>query len=226
MKNIMKSLVLVMVVVLMLAVFTACNLTTTCSHEGGTATCTEQAVCEKCGESYGETLAHAIVVREAVEATCTDSGMTEGSYCSVCSEVFAAQEVIPADGHNMAAATCDAPSTCTVCGHTEGEAIANHTINATYKNSVLTFACTTCSDVFTPANSVVYDGENTKYSITIQNADQKPNKGTLTVVDGAYKLESTVDEISLNNMDEERRTEFYRSLRTLASSISDAVKEI
>jgi len=36
----------------------------------------------------------------------------------------------------------------------------------------------------------------------------------------------TVDEISLNNMDEDRRTEFYRSLRTLANSISEAVKEI
>ena len=119
MKNIMKTLVLVMVVVLMLAVVTACN-TTACSHEGGTATCSEQAVCEKCGESYGETLAHTIVVREAVEATCTDSGMTEGSYCSVCSEVFAAQEAIPAKGHTEVVDEAVA-ATCTETGLTEGK---------------------------------------------------------------------------------------------------------
>lgn len=35
-----------------------------------------------------------------------------------------------------------------------------------------------------------------------------------------------VDEISLKGTDEDHRTEFYRALRTLANSISDAVKEI
>ena len=110
MKNIIKTLVVVMVVVFALAVFTACNIeipttpttpTTpaSCEHAGGTATCTEAAVCEKCGESYGELAPHTTVTREAVEATCTEGGMTEGSYCSVCSEVFAAQEVVPAKGH-------------------------------------------------------------------------------------------------------------------------------
>lgn len=34
-----------------------------------------------------------------------------------------------------------------------------------------------------------------------------------------------VDEVSLKNMDEDRRTEFYRSLRTLANSITEAIRE-
>ena len=60
MKNIIKTLVVVMVIVLALAAFTACDLNpqpTTppaCEHTGGTATCENAAVCEKCGESYGE----------------------------------------------------------------------------------------------------------------------------------------------------------------------------
>ena len=122
MKNIMKSLAFLMVVIMMVAGFAACDLlpSTDCAHEGGTATCTEQAVCTKCGQSYGEALGHTVVVREAVEATCTDSGMTEGSYCSVCSEVFSAQEVIPAKGHTEVVDAA-VEATCTETGLTEGK---------------------------------------------------------------------------------------------------------
>ncbi len=100
MKNIIKTLVMVMVLVLALAVFTACtDPTPACEHTGGTATCSDAAVCEKCGESYGETLAHTTVTRAGKEATCTEDGLTEGSYCSVCMEVIASQTKIPALGH-------------------------------------------------------------------------------------------------------------------------------
>ena len=61
-----------------------------------------------------------------------------------------------------------------------------------------------------------------KYNTTVKLTE----KGKSVTKQLFKAIESTVDEISLNNMDEERRTEFYRSLRTLASSISDAVKEI
>ncbi len=42
---------------------------------------------------------HIIVTDPAVAATCTEPGLTEGSHCSKCGEVFLAQEVIPALGH-------------------------------------------------------------------------------------------------------------------------------
>ena len=169
------------------------------------ATCTDTGLTEgkKCKDCGTVTLAQEVapalghlndVPLAKVDPNCTDTGLTAGVKCSRCQVDTTPQEVVSALGHKMTVATCYVPSTCTVCGHTEGEAIANHTINATYKNSVLTYACTTCSDVFAPVNSVVYDGENTKYSIIIQNAKSEPNKGTLTVEDGAYKLESTVDE--------------------------------
>ena len=43
--------------------------------------------------------AHNVVVDEAVEATCTTTGLTKGSHCSICGTVFEEQEVIPEKGH-------------------------------------------------------------------------------------------------------------------------------
>lgn len=43
---------------------------------------------------------HTVVTHPAVEATCTKTGLTEGSYCSVCGKVLVAQEVVPALGHD------------------------------------------------------------------------------------------------------------------------------
>ncbi len=44
------------------------------SHAGGTATCTERAVCAICGERYGELLAHELTLTEKVDATSTTDG--------------------------------------------------------------------------------------------------------------------------------------------------------
>ena len=70
------------------------------AHEHtGTATCTEAAKCTLCGQSYGEALGHTEVVDEAVAPTCTETGLTQGSHCSVCGEVTVAQETVAALGH-------------------------------------------------------------------------------------------------------------------------------
>ena len=60
--------------------------------------------CSVCGQySYVEVpkLEHDIVIDEAVDATCIANGLTEGSHCSLCGEVFEKQEVIPAYGHEF-----------------------------------------------------------------------------------------------------------------------------
>ena len=118
---------------------------TVTAHTGGTATCTDKAVCSVCGMEYGELAPHVFdqkvataeylaseatctqkatyyyscvcgekgtetfehgelaehtaVEISAVEATCTQSGMTAGSKCSVCGEILVAPEEIASLGH-------------------------------------------------------------------------------------------------------------------------------
>ena len=58
-------------------------------HTGGTATCTEQATCERCNEKYGNALGHNYGdLISKIEPTCSATG-TEAHYkCSVCNKVF------------------------------------------------------------------------------------------------------------------------------------------
>ena len=76
----------------------------TCT-EGGYTTYT----CE-CGDSYiaDETaaLGHTEVEIPAVEATCTETGLTAGVKCSVCGEILTAQKEIPALGHEWKGTGC------------------------------------------------------------------------------------------------------------------------
>ena len=90
-----------------------------------------------CGDTYvadeTEALGHTPVTLPGYDATCTEDGMTEGSYCSVCDATIVAQEVIPATGHAFGewsetkAPTCtedgEEQRTCASCGKTETQAI-------------------------------------------------------------------------------------------------------
>jgi len=81
---------------------------TTEKYLASEATCTQKATyyysCV-CGEKdtetfeYGELAEHTAVEIPAVEATCTQSGMTAGSKCSVCGEILVAPEEIASLGH-------------------------------------------------------------------------------------------------------------------------------
>ncbi len=60
---------------------------------------------------------HHIVVDKAILPTCTESGLTEGSHCSICNEVFIAQQEIAALGHDYSSEwTIDVAATCTTDG--------------------------------------------------------------------------------------------------------------
>lgn len=93
------------------------------AHTGGTATCTEKAVCEVCGEKYGEINAsnHTNLVKtEAKDPTCTEEGNIEYWTCKTCDKYFSdaegkteielADTVIEAAGHDYE------DGKCTVCG--------------------------------------------------------------------------------------------------------------
>ena len=63
---------------------------------------------------------HTEVVDKAVEPTCTETGLTEGKHCSVCSAVLVEQKVVPAKGHTEVIDKAVEP-TCTKTGLTEGK---------------------------------------------------------------------------------------------------------
>lgn len=98
-------------------------------HKGGTATCSEKAVCEICKEEYGATTAHdyeAVVIAP----TCTKTGYTEYT-CKVCADNYQADETA-------------------VTAHTydNGKVTVEATCN---EDGVKTYTCIYCPDSYTEA---------------------------------------------------------------------------
>ena len=88
-----------------------------CTNDGE-----ELFVCSICGDTYTESipaLGHTVVVDAAVESTCTETGLTEGSHCELCGTVFVHQYVTPANGHSVVIDAAVEP-TCTETGLKEG----------------------------------------------------------------------------------------------------------
>ncbi len=90
------------------------------------ATCTEDGLrtrkCSRCDQTETEVIpaGHKEEVDEAIEATCTATGLTEGKHCSACGEILVAQEEIAKKCHTE---EIDAAveATCTETGLTEGK---------------------------------------------------------------------------------------------------------
>ena len=114
-------------------------------------TCTEQGYTTyacACGDTYKDAFSdskgHAPVTDKGREATCTETGLTDGSHCSVCNAVIVKPEVIPTKPHSWKGATCQTPRTCGVCGKTDGDPLA-HRWNAATCESPKT--CADCGKV-------------------------------------------------------------------------------
>ena len=120
-----QSIILFMVMFVLILTLSSCtfigqHIFNVHQHEWVDATCTTPKTCSVCNKTEGEALGHEEVILEGKDATCTEDGLTEGRICSICNEVFAAQETIPAKGHNEQITASKDP-TCTEPGLTEGK---------------------------------------------------------------------------------------------------------
>ena len=95
----------------------------TCEENGYT----EYTACVNCGEYKNGiepqvllALGHTEEVIEGRAATCTESGITVGKYCTTCNEMTVEQRVIAAKGHNVVQVSAKA-ATCTEPGQTAGQ---------------------------------------------------------------------------------------------------------
>ena len=124
-------------------------------HSGGEATCLAMAVCDECGNAYGEKADHnysdatcevpktcricTATDGEALghsfsEATCTDAARCDR--CGV--------KDTEALGHDYAMASCETPTTCKRCGHVRSNDALGHSYTATECNAPL--ICERCGD--------------------------------------------------------------------------------
>lgn len=113
------------------------------SHKGGTATCQEQAVCEICNEAYGELGAHSYSTQWTVskEPTCAENG-SKYRACTVegCTAITE-ETAIPALGHTGGTATCQKQAVCSRCGQEYGELGAHKGGTATCQKQAVCSQC-------------------------------------------------------------------------------------
>lgn len=120
---------------------------------------------------------HTVVVDEAVEPTCTTSGLTAGEHCGTCGEVLIAQEIIPATGHEISIAQTvyeltegtDISLDVTItCEHKDGVQLAGHSSNsakASLTNGVLSAKDTGFATIHMTA--MLPDGFGAEFTITV-----------------------------------------------------------
>ena len=105
-----------------------CNAVETADCTGGTATCSTKAVCEVCGEEYGEKDSnnHDLEQHAAKAPTCTEKGWNAYETCSRCD--YTTYVELPALNHDYQAVTVE--PTCETDGYT-------------------IFTCSRCKDSYT-----------------------------------------------------------------------------
>ena len=117
---------------------------------------------------------HTIVIDEAVEPTCTKTGLGEGKHCSVCNEYEWTQELIPPLGHDFGKyvynndATLEADgtetATCSRCGEKDTRVAEGTKLNAT----AVSDAAASTLNIYAHHNTIVV--ENATDEIFVYNA--------------------------------------------------------
>ncbi len=129
-----------------------------------------------------ECVEHVSEVVPAVAPTCTETGLTEGSRCSVCHEVLVKQEEVSATGH-----TWGADNKCTVCG--EPNTCECPTVEQVRSGNTVVFKCSDCGvvkETRTLSSGVKYYVDIAKPHNTTDNYAGSSNGATLKSENGMY----------------------------------------
>ena len=160
--------------------------------------------CVNCGDEIHDTTCEHknVEVLPATEATCTESGLTEGSKCADCGEILKAQEEIPALGHTEEtvegyAATCtEAGLTdgikCSVCGeeieaqeeipakgHTE-ITVEGYAATCTEAGQTNAIVCAVCDEVIQASETIPATGHNYKKVSGTKRLDEESGEWVVT----------------------------------------------
>ncbi len=151
---------------------------------------------------------HTEVTDKAVAATCTTTGLTEGSHCSVCDTVIVKQKTVAKKAHtykeNVAKAQIgkngSVKKLCTVCGKQDGKTTTIYAID-TVKLAKTSY--TYDGDAHKPSVTVKDTKgkkltKNTDYSVSYSKGCKNPGKYTVTVkfkgnYTGTKKLTYTIN---------------------------------
>lgn len=121
-----------------------------------------------------------VITDNAVPATCTQTGLTQGSHCADCGEVLSKQQVVPIKSHNFVVksgkgATCQSAgltegSYCKDCGYVKVEQNVIPKINCIEGSDGY---CTMCKSILNPIKILLNyvkkngDYENNSYSYIV-----------------------------------------------------------
>ena len=180
-----KVLCIIVVLLAFVCVFSSCNSAPNNKGSKENVTTTENA--EEV-TTPSEQHVHTVVIDKAVPPTSTENGLTDGKHCSVCGEILAPQEVIPALGPSTLAHKINSDGkTCTIIGI------------GTYSNN------TVCIDSYINGYEVVAIGDraflgcDTITSVQIPDSVKSIGKGAFS---GCSALQSITIGSGVESIDE------------------------
>lgn len=182
----------------------------TCSSEGLISF--KCKTCEKIVEQKIPTLEHKVVVDIAVNATCYEDGLSEGSHCERCGTTIVEQKVVSATGHVWGkptitvVPTCEQDGlqkvTCSICKAVREQTIArleHNIINSNYTEATCTTAgliglghCSWCDEDIYQSQPVSPLGHNYVSGVCIRCKEEE--------VDGSMEFKNIDGEYYLSNI--------------------------